>query len=120
MILLLGIDSPERCLIDMPSYKTIHHSHRSQHTMILVVVLVHPVSPHQKQVLKPIGKLPQLIESVLRAEVSRIGLRHPHHMCIRHILSIYNPDLRYLRNRKLLQLFIGHLPQIVRVIAEVL
>src|SRR5271154_1865035 len=87
-ILLLRVDPPQRSLIDMPRHETIHHRHRRQHTMILVVVLVHPVSPHQKQVLKTIRKLPQFVEPVIRYKVRRIGLGYSNHMPIRDILRV--------------------------------
>ena len=46
VILLFRIDPPQRSLIDVPLDKPIHYRHRSQHAVVLVVVLMHPVSPH--------------------------------------------------------------------------
>src|ERR1700733_3922782 len=49
VILLLRVDAPERCLIDMSGHNTIHRSHRGQHAVVLIVVLMHSVPAHKKQ-----------------------------------------------------------------------
>jgi len=50
LIFLLRVDRPDILLIDAPRENVVDGGHRCQHGMILVIVFVHAVAPHQKQV----------------------------------------------------------------------
>src|ERR1700759_2192287 len=54
VILLLCIDAPKRALVYMPAGDAIYDRHRGQHGVVLVVVLMHPVTAHPKQVFEPV------------------------------------------------------------------
>ena len=57
VIFLFRVDAPKRGFIDVSRHKAIDRCHRGQHAVVLVVVLMHSVSAHQKQVLESVGKL---------------------------------------------------------------
>src|SRR5665213_2481780 len=54
VILLFSIDAPQRALVYVPGCDAIDHCHCRQHGVVLVVVLMHTIAAHQKQVLEPV------------------------------------------------------------------
>jgi hypothetical protein len=62
--------------------KGVSLSHRRQHRVVLVVVLVHPILSLQETILGLIHLLPQIAEPIIRLEVRRIRLKRAYHMRI--------------------------------------
>src|SRR5665213_1285384 len=120
VILLFSIDAPQRALVYVPGGDAVHHRHRRQHGVVLVVVLMHTVAAHQKQVFEAVRPSPQLVETVIGAKVGWVRLRHSHYMSVEHVGRLQYSNLLQLRGRKLLQLFIRHRPQRVGFVAEIL
>ena len=88
--------------------------------MILIVVLVHAVASHQKQVFKSIHIAPDFRETVVGAEISRIGLGHADHAGVQNIGLIDDADFGNFRLRKVNHFFIRQFPDVIRFVAEVL
>src|SRR6185312_1158905 len=110
VVLLLRIDLPERLLVDATCGKAIHRVHCCQHTVVLVVVLVHSIAAHQEDVVDAVGEILQLIEAAVGPEVCRISFGYANHVCVTDCIRIQNADLRNLGDGILLQVVVGHLP----------
>src|SRR5665213_2153752 len=119
VILLFSIDAPQRALVYVPGRDAVDHSHRRQHGVVLVVVLMHTIAADQKQVFEAVRPSPQLVEPVIRAKVGRISLWYSHYVSVENVGRLQYSNLLQLRCRKLLQLFIRHRPQRIGFVAEI-
>ena len=77
MIFLLYIYLPDILSSGSTIDYVVDRYHGGKHGMILVVVLVHPVSPVQVQVLNIIQVLSNNGQAIIAAEIRRICLWHP-------------------------------------------
>src|SRR5579875_2128831 len=120
VIFLLRIDLPKHVFVYLSGQDLVYSRHCSQHGMVLVVVLMHPVSADKKKVFKTVQIADNLVESLITAEISWISFGNAHNMRIQNIGRPQNTDLLYLGNGKFLDFLITFAPQCIRVIAEIL
>src|SRR5579875_2065548 len=120
VVLLLGVDLPERSLVDAAGDDLIDCGHGREHRVVLVVVLMHAIAAHEEEIFKAIEISADLVEALVGAKVSRVGLGYAHYVPVSHILCAQDADLFHFADGQLREAFVVHLPQIVGVIAEVL
>src|SRR5580698_3462140 len=102
MIFHLRIDRPNIVLAQDTANDVIHSRHGGQHRVILIVVLVHPVTADQVEIMETVKIFPDYVKSVVSSEIGGISLRNAHHMGIAHVASPQNPNLLDLSDSKLL------------------
>ncbi len=73
VVLVVDIDRPDSGFIAIAAQDVFHRQFGRQHRMILIVIAVHTITPHQIQIAQLIDLLAQRIEFVVAAKISRIG-----------------------------------------------
>src|ERR1700722_512624 len=74
LVLHLRINSPDVVLRGDTVENILDRRHCGEHRVVLVVVLMHPITTYQKQVLKLVCVIADHIKAAVTAEVSRVGL----------------------------------------------
>ena len=79
-----------------------------------------PLRPIRNRFANRSTKRPDFAETVVGAEVGRIRLRHAENRPVQDIGGVDDADPREFRLRQVDHFSVGELPQLVRVVAEVL
>ena len=89
--------------------------------MILVVIAVQAVAPDGDEVVKRLNEPAHMAEVLaVGAVIHRVGLLDAVHAPVDHVRALRQPHPRHLLRAELDQIRIGHVPQFVAFVAEVL
>src|SRR5215212_5739492 len=114
------VDVPEVRVVGASLDDVVHRHHGGEHAVVLVVVPVHAVPTHEEQVRNAECPVLHDIELLISAEVRRIRLRHAQHAAVEHVLALDEPDALELLGAELDQVGVGHVPELLAFVHEVL
>ncbi len=77
MVFLFGVYLPNILFGLFAADDKVHRCHGCEHGMIRIIVFMHSVSAYQKQIINFVGKIFNLLESVIGSEIRRVCFRHP-------------------------------------------
>src|SRR5215207_1821203 len=114
------VDVPEVRVVGASLDDVVHRHHGGEHTVVLVVVPVHAVPPHEEQVRNAERPVLHDVEPLVGAEVRRVRLRHAQHTAVEHVLALDEADALELLGAELDQVGVGHVPELLALVHEVL